>query len=368
MKLFKPLLLLAIFCLSIIASNAHAQSNSDKTITVLTKPIAPFVMKQDGKLVGFSIDLWREVAERGGLKSEFKYVDTLGELLEGIKTGKAQAAIAAITITQAREADLDFSHSYFHSGLQVLIANKGGNIASKVWSTIVSIITSSTFLVGIGLFLAFVFISGNLFWLAERKSNDQISPKYRHGVWDSFWWSLVTVSTVGYGDTVPRTQIGRWFSIFWIIFGYLGFAWFTAVITSTVTISQLSGSIDGPDALSGRAVATIEKSTSAKWLTNNVPGVALVPHKKIEDAYKDLVSGRVEAVVYDAPSLAYYASNEGLTKVRTAGSVFKKEEYGIAFPEGSPHREIVNQVLLDIFEDGTHAELMEKWFGVGEFR
>ena len=92
----------------------------------------------------FSIDLWREVAARGGLKSEFKYVDTLGELLEGIKTGKAQAAIAAITITKAREADLDFSHSYFHSGLQVLIANKGGNIASKVWSTIVSIITSST--------------------------------------------------------------------------------------------------------------------------------------------------------------------------------------------------------------------------------
>lgn len=344
----------------------RAQDNTTNKLVVMTKPIAPFVMKQNGQLAGFSIDLWREITARGNFKSEFKYVEALGELLDGVKSGQADAAIAAITITGARESEFDFSHSYFHSGLQVLVAKGDANIATKVWSTIVSIITSRNFLIGIGLFIGFVFLAGNLFWLSERKSNEMISPKYLRGVWDSFWWSLVTVATVGYGDIVPKTQTGRLFSVMWIISGFLGFAWFTAVITSTVTISQLTGAIDGPNSLAGRTVATISQSTSAKWLKQNVPNVNIVLHESIEKAYADLTLNVVEAVVYDAPSILFYAANKGRSSVQTAGPVFHNEEYGIAFPASSPLREKVNQLLLEIREDGTHANLMKKWFGVVE--
>ena len=30
-----------------------------------------------------------------------------------------------------------------------------------------------------------------------------------NSIWDALWWSLVTVSTVGYGDVVPETWMGR---------------------------------------------------------------------------------------------------------------------------------------------------------------
>lgn len=70
-----------------------------------------------------------------------------------------------------------------------------------------------------------------------------------------------------------------------------------------------------------------------------------------------------KAVVYDAPVLHYYASHEGKGKVQVVGSVFRKENYGIAFPANSRHRKPVNEVLLKLKENGTYDRLYDKWFG-----
>jgi len=43
--------------------------------------------------------------------------------------------------------------------------------------------------------------------------------------------------------------------------------------------------------------------------------------------------------------------------------VFQPENYGIAFPSGSELREDLDQVLLTMREDGSYAELQQKWFG-----
>jgi len=44
------------------------------------------------------------------------------------------------------------------------------------------------------------------------------------------------------------------------------------------------------------------------------------------------------------------------------GEVFQPQNYGIALPSGSPERELVNQALLEIIEDGTYDQIYRRWF------
>lgn len=36
---------------------------------------------------------------------------------------------------------------------------------------------------------------------------------------DAFYFSVVTLATVGYGDITPKTEIGKIFTVFYILFG-----------------------------------------------------------------------------------------------------------------------------------------------------
>jgi voltage-gated potassium channel len=49
-----------------------------------------------------------------------------------------------------------------------------------------------------------------------------------NSVWDGIWWAVVTVSTVGYGDVVPSSALGRLISVALIVLGLGIFVTITA--------------------------------------------------------------------------------------------------------------------------------------------
>tara|TARA_R110000868_G_scaffold258137_8_gene515403 strand:- start:296 stop:1084 length:789 start_codon:yes stop_codon:yes gene_type:complete len=71
-----------------------------------------------------------------------------------------------------------------------------------------------------------VFIIGGLMYLIEGRANGFTSiPK-------SIYWAVVTMTTVGYGDMVPKTDLGQFVSIVLMILGYGVIAVPTGIVSS----------------------------------------------------------------------------------------------------------------------------------------
>src|SRR5581483_3361338 len=84
---------------------------------------------------------------------------------------------------------------------------------------------------------------------------------------------------------------------------------------------------------------------------------------QVGDMFQALLDKKVDALLFPAPVLRYYAAHEGKGLVKLVGPDFDKREAGFVFPEGSPLRRQINSALVAIREDGTHQRIYEKWFG-----
>lgn len=330
-----------------------------KTLRVGTKPFAPFTFVQEGEYIGFSIDLWQEIAKELELDYELYGEKTVTELLDSVSSGSTDVAIAGITITSEREQNVDFSHSFFESGLQILVPLRPPVSPVK---SFVAIIFSPILLKTIGVLLIVIVISAHLLWFFEREKNSEMFPQeYLKGIWEACWWSVVTVVTVGYGDKAPVGAAGRIIATIWMFTGVLLVSYFTASVSSALTLQQLETSIQGIEDLNGKRVATVKGSTAAAYLAD-LP-MRKIEYELIEEAFQSLEESKVNAVVYDAPVLQNYALQDGADKVQVVGTTFERQSYGIALKTNSPYREEINQAILSIVESGTYDEIYKKWFG-----
>ena len=200
----------------------------------------------------------------------------------------------------------------------------------------------------------------HLVWFFERRRAGGIipTPSYFPGIFKAYWWAAETLATQA--DEMPRSVAGRIIAVVWMFTAVVFIAYFTATVTTSLTVEQLQGNIKGPDDLVGKRVATVTSSTSANYMHQQ--NVEVVEFNKLTQASESLLQGKADAVVFDAPVLLYYASHGGKGKVKVIGAIFRKENYGIIFPTNSPYRKSVNKALLTIQENGTYQQLYEKWF------
>jgi voltage-gated potassium channel len=68
----------------------------------------------------------------------------------------------------------------------------------------------------------------------------KIEPDNFHSFFDSLWWVIVTISTVGYGDVVPHSVLGRSLAMVAILGGVIAVSLVTATLASSLIAKTLS--------------------------------------------------------------------------------------------------------------------------------
>ena len=206
----------------------------------------------------------------------------------------------------------------------------------------------------------FLIVCGHVFWWVE-KGKHIISVNYFPGIFQAFWYVMVTMTTVGYGDIVPRKWVGRVMAFLVMLIGIGLFVWAIAQLSSAITLQKLHSDISDHRDLRNRLVATVAGTTSVDALDDL--GAIVVPAKVIDEAIEKLLQHEVDAVVFDSPTILYYAHYEQAGKVAVVGNLFDLQYYGFLFPQGSELREPVNRAILRMHETGQYEKIFYKWFG-----
>lgn len=104
-----------------LSSSAWAQDANRGPLRVGTESsYAPFEFTQDGKLVGFDIDLAEAVAQELGYEIEWVQMPFDG-LIPAMLTSQVDMAVASFTVTEERAKRVNFSAPYYRSGITFVV-------------------------------------------------------------------------------------------------------------------------------------------------------------------------------------------------------------------------------------------------------
>src|SRR5512139_2456804 len=256
--------------------------------------VAPpvYVKTADNQWRGFGIELWQAVAQDLNVSFEFREYSGFEPLLDAIKN-KEIDVIPSLPVEEQYESILEFSQSYLKSGLAIAVPAEG--VGSR-WMGVVASIFSTHIVEAVGLLLLMSLAAGIIVWAFERRRNSEMfGDGAVKGIGHGIWWSLVTMTTVGYGDKAPKTMGGRITALIWMLFSIVFISSFTASITTSLTIGELRGKVRGFDDLYNARVGSISQSHASDFLTKH--GITVTPFESIHEALQAVASRNIDALV-----------------------------------------------------------------------
>ena len=341
---------------------AFAQTPLDellkRELVVGTKEAAPFSMKDaDGTWTGISIDLWRRIADEKKIRYRFAETETVPQLIEGVASGKFDVAVAALTVTAAREEMIDFSAPFYSTGLGIAVAS--GGLAN--WSPVWRALTSFNFLQSVFALIGLALLVGLVVWLFERRSNEEFGGTVAKGLSTSVWWTTVAMTQRAIGQAGPRTMPGRFVAMLWMVCSIIAIAVFTAGITSALTVRQLQGNVQGVTDLSQVKVGAVGGSSTEEALARI--RTHFLPYPNARDGLMALRNRQIDAFVYDRPLMAWIVSQDFRSSVLLLDATFDPQNYAFALPAGSPLRKPLNVAILQAVQSRWWDDTLFRYIG-----
>ncbi|APG59587.1 transporter substrate-binding domain-containing protein [Christiangramia salexigens] len=353
MRIYKItlILLISLFCFKGF-SQQKIEKKEKYIIGVTETP--PFVEKTPQGFSGLSISSWKLVNDQLQSEYEFREYDNLNGLLNAIEKGEVDFSVNPITVTDKRMKRMDFSQPYFISHTSVAKRKE-----SSVFRHLKNLFSWEFFSV-ISLLLLVIFIFGFLVWLFERKKNEEEFGGSFKGIMQGFWWSAVTMTTVGYGDKSPRTTGGRIIGLVWMFMAVIIISSFTAGIASSLTVQSINDEISGIMDLERFDVTTVQSSSSQELLD-----LYNIENKVVSNGSSGLnalLDHKTTLFVYDEPILKYEIERRNLSeKLEVLGKTLKKDYYSYAFPKDSKLLKTIDPVLIRTLKSMEWATLVEDY-------
>ncbi|MBQ9492082.1 MAG: transporter substrate-binding domain-containing protein [Firmicutes bacterium] len=127
-KSFLFLVLILSFCLVFIGCG-DKKNDDNKIIMVTNAEFPPYEYKDKNDFKGIDIEIANLIAEKMGKELEILDVE-FDSIIPAIVSNKADIALAALTVTEDRKENVNFSDSYFETSQNILV--RYGSDISKV--------------------------------------------------------------------------------------------------------------------------------------------------------------------------------------------------------------------------------------------
>ncbi|XP_027401692.1 glutamate receptor 1 isoform X5 [Bos indicus x Bos taurus] len=386
-------------------------SVQNRTYIVTTILEDPYVMLKknanqfegNDRYEGYCVELAAEIAKHVGysyrleIVSDGKYgardPDTkawngmVGELVYG----RADVAVAPLTITLVREEVIDFSKPFMSLGISIMIKkpqkSKPGvfsfldPLAYEIWMCIVFAY------IGVSVVLFLVSRFSPYEWHSEEfeEGRDQTTSDQSNefGIFNSLWFSLGAFMQQGC-DISPRSLSGRIVGGVWWFFTLIIISSYTANLAAFLTVERMVSPIESAEDLAKQteiAYGTLEAGSTKEFFR-----LCSVPGQRSKIAVFEKMWTYMKSA---EPSVFVRTTEEGMIRVRKSkgkyayllestmneyieqrkpcdtmkvGGNLDSKGYGIATPKGSALRGPVNLAVLKLSEQGVLDKLKSKWW------
>ena len=246
---------------------------------------------------GEAVDLFRATARDIGCDIEFIGLSQ-PEFLQALEREEVDAIAMALTPNPLTKSVLRLTPSFgtSHVAIAVFRDDLSGDLQVLARS-----LTTPRQLRVYAAMASLVLLFALLIWVLEHSKNQHFRGKRHEGIGSGLWWSITTLSTVGYGDKVPVSALGRFFAGTWMVFSLILVAIFTATVTSSITTHDISIQVNGPHDLPRARVGVVENGLAASYVEDHFLPHVSYPH--LSPAIDDLRRGDLDAVLADKHSL-----------------------------------------------------------------
>uniref|UniRef100_A0A8C9TD14 Glutamate receptor n=1 Tax=Scleropages formosus TaxID=113540 RepID=A0A8C9TD14_SCLFO len=377
----------------------------NRTYIVTTILESPYVMLKknheqfvgNDKYEGYCVELAAEIAKHVGYNYKLEIVrdgkygardpDTkmwngmVGELVYG----KADVAVAPLTITLVREEVIDFSKPFMSLGISIMIKkpmkSKPGvfsfldPLAYEIWMCIVFAY------IGVSVVLFLVSRFSPYEWHADDFEEGQDPQQHQEqtnefGIFNSLWFSLGAFMQQGC-DISPRSLSGRIVGGVWWFFTLIIISSYTANLAAFLTVERMVSPIESAEDLAKQteiAYGTLDAGSTKEFFRRSKIAVFEKMWSYMKSAEPSVfVKTTDEGVLRVRKSKGKYAyllestMNEYIEQRKPCdtmkvGGNLDSKGYGIATPKGSPLRIPVNLAVLKLNEQAVLDKLKNKWW------